>query len=79
MTTNQDQLFDQIDAINAQIKAGQYSLSWEEMSILRYQREELKDELHEVYRQECVSEGEHMRQTVSDGGYDVCFNCGAKA
>lgn len=29
--------------------------------------------------QECKDSGEHFRRIVSEGGYDVCHNCGAKA
>lgn len=29
--------------------------------------------------QECKSTGEHFRRIVSDGGYDICHNCGVKA
>lgn len=27
---------------------------------------------------ECVSAGEHFRMITSDGGYDVCANCGVR-
>lgn len=29
--------------------------------------------------QECIDSGEHFRIITSDGGYDICFNCGVKA
>lgn len=29
--------------------------------------------------QQCKDEGEHFRRIVSENGYDVCHNCGAKA
>ena len=29
--------------------------------------------------QECKDSGEHFTRIVSDGGYDICFNCGVKA
>lgn len=38
----------------------------------------LTDDLHREFAKDCIAEGEHFRMTVSDGGYDVCFNCGAK-
>ena len=38
----------------------------------------LTDDLHNEFAKDCIEEGEHFRMTVSDGGYDVCFNCGAK-
>lgn len=38
----------------------------------------LTDDLHNEFAKDCIEEGEHFRSTVSDGGYDVCFNCGAK-
>lgn len=35
------------------------------------------------YRQqavkECVEAGQHFRGVISQGGYDVCFNCGGKS
>lgn len=27
---------------------------------------------------ECISIGEHFKSVISDGGYDVCFNCGGR-
>lgn len=34
------------------------------------------EQYKEEYRAECIEMGEHMRQIVSHGGDDVCFNCG---
>lgn len=38
----------------------------------------LTDELNNEFAKDCIAEGEHFRATISDGGYDICFNCGAK-
>lgn len=32
----------------------------------------------ESYRQECIDTNEHMKHIYSEGGYDLCFNCGGK-
>ena len=39
---------------------------------------ELNHEYTELCKVECVAIGEHNKRIVSDGGYDVCFSCGAK-
>ena len=38
----------------------------------------LTDDLHNEFAKDCIAEGEHFRSTISEGGYDVCLNCGAK-
>ncbi len=39
----------------------------------------LTDDLHNEFAKDCIEEGEHFNMTISEGGYDVCFNCGAKS
>jgi hypothetical protein len=38
----------------------------------------LTDDLHNEFAKDCIAEGEHFHMTTSEGGYDVCLNCGAK-
>lgn len=50
---------------------------WEQREI-NYQIEELQDELHKGYRENCIAIGEHNKRIVSQSGSDICFNCGCK-
>jgi len=78
-TTNQErinQLFEQMFHLQNEIE----NPDTDYFVRLDAQRElvDLNDEYTKLQRVECVAEGEHNKRIVSDGGYDVCFNCGAK-
>jgi hypothetical protein len=68
---------DVLREVNARLKSP--SLTIDERQDLERQRRDLEDDITHEFALECIAEGEHFRQITSVGGYDVCFNCGAKA
>lgn len=76
MNATAEKLFDQIYKLETKSERLPFG---EEKDNLRLEIRELQDEYTALNRIDCVADGIHMKQRTSQGGYDVCFNCGAKS
>lgn len=74
MNVTKENLTNKIAALKVELRTA----SDDDRQYIENEIDYLTDDLHREFAKDCIEEGEHFRMTVSDGGYDVCFNCGAK-
>lgn len=74
MNATKENLTNKIAALRVELRTA----SDDDRHYIENEIDYLADDLHREFAKDCIEEGEHFRMTVSDGGYDVCFNCGAK-
>jgi hypothetical protein len=75
MNSAKEQLTNKIVALRVELRAA----GNDDRHYIENEIDYLTDDLHCEFAKDCIAEGEHFRMTISDGGYDVCFNCGARS
>lgn len=70
------EISDEIDALEMELS--NIANYWEQRDIER-QIDELQEDLHAIWREDCLVAGEHNKRVISERGYDVCSNCGSKS
>ena len=77
-TTELKSTFNRMSEINSQL-SNDRTLTTDKYLELRQEFNDLEEAMHNAMAIECIASGEHFAHITSQGGYDICANCGAKS